>query len=235
MLRTTDGGENWKTQPPPCKDPLFDVTLVDENFGVAVGHFNTILATNDGGVTWTKQEYLIPEDESDEPGFNAVFFQDRNVGWAAGEFGTVILTADGGKTWARTDTGTVKPLYSIRFDDALNGAAVGADGTIILTSDGGKTWKTIPSGTERHLFDFRRRGACKEKETEAVQYIVAIGQEGTVITVAGEQAKTVDAGIYTWLDAVKFVDNCKGWAVGGRGHMLYTEDGGATWRKTAGE
>jgi photosystem II stability/assembly factor-like uncharacterized protein len=39
------------------------------------------------------------------------------------------------------------------------------------------------------------------------------------------------SGTLAWLRAVYFVDERHGWAVGGKGALLVTEDGGATWRQ----
>src|SRR5918997_955209 len=36
-------------------------------------------------------------------------------------------------------------------------------------------------------------------------------------------------GTLAWLRAVFFVDESRGWAVGGKGALLVTSDGGATW------
>ncbi|HEX8096792.1 MAG TPA: hypothetical protein VF507_02095, partial [Pyrinomonadaceae bacterium] len=39
-----------------------------------------------------------------------------------------------------------------------------------------------------------------------------------------------NSGTFAWLHAVYFLDGHKGWAVGGNGVMLSTEDGGASWK-----
>ncbi|HEX8920390.1 MAG TPA: YCF48-related protein, partial [Pyrinomonadaceae bacterium] len=38
------------------------------------------------------------------------------------------------------------------------------------------------------------------------------------------------SGSLAWLHAVYFLDENRGWAVGGRGALLSTNDGGDTWR-----
>lgn len=38
------------------------------------------------------------------------------------------------------------------------------------------------------------------------------------------------SGTFAWLHAVFFVDGRRGWAAGGKGALLATEDGGASWR-----
>jgi photosystem II stability/assembly factor-like uncharacterized protein len=40
------------------------------------------------------------------------------------------------------------------------------------------------------------------------------------------------SGTFAWLHAVHFIDRERGWAVGGKGALLRTEDGGDTWRQS---
>ena len=40
------------------------------------------------------------------------------------------------------------------------------------------------------------------------------------------------AGTMTWLRSVFFINQDRGWAVGGKGTVLGTEDGGKTWKLT---
>jgi photosystem II stability/assembly factor-like uncharacterized protein len=41
------------------------------------------------------------------------------------------------------------------------------------------------------------------------------------------------SGTFAWLHAVYFLDGRRGWAAGGKGALLSTDDGGATWRRRA--
>src|SRR5262249_16006782 len=55
ILRTTDGGTNWRTQSGTTSNTLYAVAFTDPNTGIAVGDGGTILRTTDAGATWTRQ------------------------------------------------------------------------------------------------------------------------------------------------------------------------------------
>ncbi|MEX5669377.1 YCF48-related protein, partial [Pseudomonas neuropathica] len=63
--------------------------------GWAVGHDAQILASEDGGVTWTKQF----EDLKRESPLLDVWFQDVDSGFAVGAYGALMATTDGGQHW----------------------------------------------------------------------------------------------------------------------------------------
>ncbi len=226
VLRTTDGGKTWKLLDSLCKEPLFELFMVDDKFGWAVGHFSTIFHTQDGGETWVRQEYVLPEDEVDEPGFNSVYFLDRKTGWIAGEFGTVIHTEDGGETWTKQVTNLVKPLYSIQFQSPTHGMIVGAETTVLTTEDAGVTWVRRPSESELHLFDFTILPGTEENPV-----IFSVGQEGRIL----RNWKNLPNEIYTWLSTIAFLDDQTGFVAGGRGHILVTRDGGRSWKRISGK
>ena len=55
LLLSNDGGQSWSTSPTGVCTPLNDVEFVDDRLGWAVGEFGVVLATRDGGATWTTQ------------------------------------------------------------------------------------------------------------------------------------------------------------------------------------
>jgi photosynthesis system II assembly factor YCF48-like protein len=100
------------------------VACVDANHGWAVGYDGTIVATTDGGATWTAQTSGTTNT------LIWVSFVDANHGWAVGEFGTIVATTDGGASWTAQTSGTTNHLYGVFFVDASHGWAVGTGGTI---------------------------------------------------------------------------------------------------------
>lgn len=55
VLHSADDGATWELLPTGQPLPLNDVAFLDERHGIAVGALGVILATDDGGRTWSKQ------------------------------------------------------------------------------------------------------------------------------------------------------------------------------------
>jgi len=53
VLHSRDNGQSWETQPTPQPIPLHAIEFVSERHGFAVGDLGRIVATADGGETWT--------------------------------------------------------------------------------------------------------------------------------------------------------------------------------------
>ena len=125
ILATADGGGNWTRQyacaaSTPClpasrdriTNSLLAVSFVDAFHGWATGTGGTILATADGGATWTPQLACQETSAAVVRQYCKQLSADR-------------VTAD---------------LHGVSFVDASHGWAVGAKETILATSDGGQTW-----------------------------------------------------------------------------------------------
>jgi len=192
-------------------DPsLTAISFCNASRGWVVGEAGTILATTDGGVTWSAQR------SGSSAGINGITFSNASHGWAVGDSGTILATSDGGRTWMAQQSGTTVDLWDVAFGDSKHGWAVGSDGrqiegTILATKDGGRTWIAQPSGTTQDL------------------HAVAVS-DNTHGWVVGEQCQifaTANGG-HTWklpweaptstwntdLQDVAFIDAMHGWAVG---------------------
>ena len=74
--------------------------FVDAERGWAVGHGGTVLATSNGGRTWSVR------DASATAALWGVDFVNAERGWAVGDGGTVLATSDGGRSWTAQGGGT---------------------------------------------------------------------------------------------------------------------------------
>ena len=129
LLKSSDGGERWAAVALPI-DPnevcdLRDVFFLDAYRGWVVGENGMILATTDGGRSWTRCSQGVPAPkprplhivrrqhgidtfdlEGPPPGLflTSVRFLDATRGWAVGFFpvegrSVVLRSEDGGATW----------------------------------------------------------------------------------------------------------------------------------------
>src|SRR6185312_5608074 len=87
---------------------------------IAVGNSGTILATNDGGTSWTPQtsgSTSTLRDISCPDGTHCFVSESNST--------TVLATTDGGTTWAATATATPVSVNSISCPDNTHCVAVG--------------------------------------------------------------------------------------------------------------
>ncbi|MCX6374098.1 MAG: S8 family serine peptidase, partial [Actinobacteria bacterium] len=183
------------------------VAFVDAVHGWAVGEGGLILATSNGGATWSTQT------SGTLATFWGVAFSDATHGWAVGEDGLILATSNGGATWSRQTTGTSELLYDVAFSDAAHGWAVGEGGTILATSDGGATWSTQTSGISTWF-----HGVAFSDATHGW----AVGEGGTILATGngGATWNKQNSGSSARLYDVAFSDATHAWVVGRDGVIL---------------
>lgn len=234
----------WSKQKSGTFAWLHSVFFVDESRGWAAGSKGALLATVDGGASWT----ILPAPTDDA--LRDIFFTNESTGWIVCERSIyqlrtedehrsyLLKTINGGRTWSRVEVagGDVNArLVGITFADQFHGWVFGEMGALYATDDGGASWtrRRTPS---RHLL----LGAAFINE-----------REGWIVGAGATLLHTTDGGT-TWregqvtgrplsksgplavrLNAVAFNDARRGWAVGSNGTVLATRDGGRTWEAQA--
>ena len=127
---------------------LYAVSFPDPRHGYVAGEFGTLLATADGGETWTKR------DVGTEKTLFDVSFVTPESGWIVGIDGLILRTRDAGTTWTvqhgSAETGSIEELgfletlknpglYALAVTGRY-GVVVGDTGTLLTSADGGETW-----------------------------------------------------------------------------------------------
>lgn len=144
------GGNGWCWQRPlPQGNFIHDYAFVDDRRGWAVGQAGTILATSDGGVTWTGQVSGTTLD------IGHAVFPSATAGWLASEFGELLRTADGGASWRRVSFGRNDFILDIGASDADTAWVRATTGVSLVTRDAGSSWRQLepaPGGTYRFAF-----------------------------------------------------------------------------------
>ena len=127
--------------------------------------------------------------------------------------------------WRQLESGTGEHLYGVHFIDTKRGWAVGTDGTVLSTVDGGSSWKaTSISKDTLTQVNFATPNNGWTVSIGQVHYTGSGGASWNLQHQARGLGKT-PPGI---LD-LHFADTMHGWAVGGKGTVLKTENGGSRW------
>ncbi len=159
---------------------------------------------------------------------------DGKNGLAIDASGNLRATADGARTWPVQLPGEDFDLMDVHFADRKRGWAAGGAGRILVTDDGGHRWREAARRTDTVL---RRIDTATLPSGRARAWIG--GDKGRIAASSLEgrpwrsswriQATPVRGRIYD----LDFMDERRGVAVGERGLVIVTEDGGAHWRRGA--
>jgi photosystem II stability/assembly factor-like uncharacterized protein len=260
VYRSTDAGVSWNKVNCGQFGDLHGVSFIDSLRGTAVGFYNIVLQTVDGGISWTTQL-------NSSGRLNSICKVDELHQFAAGD-GVFKVYSDG----TIVELTNPKPdLYlGISFCDTSNGIAVGPEGEVIKTTDGGNTWTFSKKGTDAILWEVafadknngmivgmdihKNAGMILRTKDGGVNWDSIVTQSttslydivymnpGTAIAVGayGLVLRTTDSGA-NWsvqhvdstiaLKDVAFWGSSSGIAVGDAGTILRTTDGGITWEK----
>lgn len=152
ILYSDDQGKSWTQAKVPTRQLLTAVYFVDDKHGWAVGHDAQILASSDGGATWTKQF----EDLKREAPLLDVWFKDLNTGIAVGAYGALLETTDGGQHWEdigdRLDNEDQYHLNGITYVKDAGLFIVGEMGSMFRSTDEGQTWEKLEGPYQGSLF-----------------------------------------------------------------------------------
>jgi photosystem II stability/assembly factor-like uncharacterized protein len=191
LMYTEDGGTRWTILGMPedfvlsatAEDVglepddtiLYGVVFADDRHGWTVGEFGTILATRDGGRTWTQQQSPV------ESTLFGVHFDGAERGWAVGIDSVIIATTDGGATWRQVPA----PFRERSFYDVAvsgrDGWIAGDSGTLLRTSDQGMSWQVEPLPIELaanwfRTVDLRENGQGLITGAEGLLFAVDAGR-----------------------------------------------------------
>jgi photosystem II stability/assembly factor-like uncharacterized protein len=228
----------------PAIASLDAVDFVDAQHGWVAGA--GILATRDGGLTWTAQP-------SPAASISALDFVNAQDGWALGttaaQTAVLLRTTDGGRHWAiaHEPAGLAFQLVllRVRFVSPTRGVGVAAPdvqaggGWIVTTSDGGETWHPVvtpgdvtsacatPSrggpGKLTDLWAVALQGDTVWRTTDGGHTWAAALTAGPAYQYGGQIACISPSNVWVTLDG--------GYGMSQHSYALYhTADAGAHWR-----
>jgi photosystem II stability/assembly factor-like uncharacterized protein len=237
VLRSIDSGKTWTETRTPTAKTLFGVSFADANTGWAVGAGGVVLRSTDAGVTWTLQPVQLPDEMGGSRPLDTNLFGvaalSPTEAIAVGDLGVVLRTRDG-EHWEKVpldaavladDNVPERIFNAVVFTSPTDGWIAGEFATLLRTTDGGNTWvgqRTI-EGAPNDLYLFNLSAAPGGPAA-------AVGLAGSVIVSSEGGAKWESRSVDTsaGLFAIAWQGE-QGVAVGDRGVLFVTQDGGKTW------
>lgn len=212
VLTSDDAARTWRQSRVPVSVSLTALRFADAERGWLVGHGGTVLATVNGGRTWTRQldGRTIARLELEAA---------RADGDAAALKAAERLVADGPD----------KPLLDLLVLDAQRAVAVGAYGLALATDDGGASWSSwrrrLDNPKELHFYAVRKRG----------DRIAVAGEQGLLrlSTDAGRTFRRIATPYQGSFFTLEMPSDGEILAAGLRGNVWRSVDDGASWSQVA--
>lgn len=176
VLLSDDAGQSFRqASAVPVSSPLTSVSFINAQTGWAVGHWGSVLLTEDGGEHWQVQR-LTPED--DRPLF-AVHFFDQLDGVAVGLWSQVLTTRDGGRSWQQQSL--LPPAGARRADLNLMGLFADQHGALYATAERGQLLRSTDRGLSWRYLDTGYSGTLWTGAALADGRLLVGGQRGTLM------------------------------------------------------
>lgn len=205
------------------------VFSADRKHGWAMSSLDTLLATDDGGATWSALSRGVTGAT------RLAFTDDGRTGWALGP-AMLRRTRDGGRQW----TAVADPAFhgqqwtTLAFSgNGQAGIVGGVNGVMVVTGDGGARWTLVPAASARLA------GTVKAAawSTDGVNGWV-VGDGGLVrVTADGGKNWTLgQRGLPPYIDLIQvhfLADGLHGWVVGSDGTVYASANGGRAWQPVA--
>lgn len=172
VLRSDDGGEHWARQlegtaaaklmladaqahanakavteaergiAEGADKPLLALHFVNENEGFVAGAFNLMLATTDGGKSWSA---IASRLDNPKGAHLYALHRDGPDLLLAGEQGLLLHSADGGQRFERITTPYKGSFFGVTRDASGAWLVAGLRGNVLRSSDAGKNWTPLVS------------------------------------------------------------------------------------------
>lgn len=215
VLRSVDGGASWARVPPQGSAGLDFRSLVafdaQRALVATAGAPAQVYRTTDGGTTWA----IVFEDRRAEAFFDAMAFADDARGYLVGDpidgNAQVFDTEDGGATWRAVPAPFLPTPVDGEAFFAASCSAMVARGDDAFLVTGGAACRFLASGSRARGFSQRPLPMLHGESSQGAFSIACCGERGIVVVGGDHRAPDRADGSACWSD-----------------------DGGATWRKSVG-
>ncbi|MDH3997758.1 MAG: YCF48-related protein [Desulfuromonadales bacterium] len=177
ILRTDDGGENWRQlySDPEDERPILDLWFRDVKTGYAIGGYGLFLVTEDGGRSWEPVDFapaVLRFGESKKENSWSQYEEEEAWGidfhlnqLVRDRFGRLFVAAEAGNLYRSDDNSRSWVSLPSPYDGSFYGMLPLQDGSLLFyglrghlfhSVDAGFTLKAIDTGTHATLNDALR-------------------------------------------------------------------------------
>ncbi len=236
MLRTNDGGITWDSLNIRFDEDTLEFAemfFTDKQNGFVGGSKSGkqfLMKTANNGASW---DDITPEFAQFRE-IHAIHFTDARNGFASNGQ-NLYKTTNGGQTWSFINIDFY--INDIHFLDMNTGFASGtggnfsSNGVIMKTTDGGNTWQEILDVRDPSLFV---TSFHKMNVVDAQTIITAVQNTDYLFrtTNGGQTWDSVKVNLDSvyYLSDFNFTSVSSGHVLADGGKILFTNDGGATWK-----
>jgi photosystem II stability/assembly factor-like uncharacterized protein len=224
--RTTDSANSW-TQVGSSPQGINAITFVSATQGFAVGDKDTLLASSDGGATWTAEPLTLPAG-SGPFDLSQISCSSATTCLISTQDGKeLIRTADGGMTGSIVSPSS-QLLFDVAFSTGSNVVGVGANGATVLSADGGLTFSNVISSDLGFTLNSGGAGIVAGGAAGSA-YIP--GTNGQIAATANDGASwgLLRAPTTNDVQDVAFPNTSTGFELESDGTLRTTSDGGVAW------
>ncbi|WP_287153253.1 YCF48-related protein [Candidatus Solincola tengchongensis] len=166
--------------------------------------------------------------------------------WVVGEKGLILYSPDTGDSWDVLYREEKRLWKATHFSEGGTLWVAGSKGRVMRSRDGGTRWEVLSTGTGNLLNAVRSRsGLClvsgrsgtliRIREDTGEARAVRLGSAGGYLAPQGlTEGDMVQPGQRSlsgfMLNAVAVGEEGRAWVVGSRGLILYSPDGGESWK-----
>jgi photosystem II stability/assembly factor-like uncharacterized protein len=220
VLLSDDHGSTWtQADSVPTRALLTGVCFRNPRQGVAVGHDEVILTTQNAGHTWTLAHFA---PQSQQPLLDVACVGNGRV-IAVGAHGVYFVSADGQSNWRESSLGQDFHLNKIAVASPTRLYIAAEGGHLYRSDDAGENWHELTSGYEGSYFGVRPLSG---------DVVLACGLRGNLFRSedAGVTWRKVETGMSALLNDVVTLDSDRSIvAVGLSGVVLVSHDGGKSF------
>lgn len=213
------GSGTWAAQTSGDLNNLNAVDCPDVSHCWAVDSKAGIIATTNGGTSWSSQTSGLPNTNA----LQAVDCSDTSHCWAADTKGNVVATTNGGTSWSTQTTVGTTNWQGMACANSSDCWVVGRAAAVEATTNGGTTWSAQTTGdTSANNFG---AVACPD-----ANHCWAVDNHGLIYatTNGGSSWSSQSSGDTNALQGIACVDTTHCWAVDNKGGVLATSNG-STW------